>query len=73
MGQYFHELTQEEFDKLCATGMTWRECAEQHPQPNWCQYPNAVCGEMGCWSLMYQDVTGEEFCKQCALYKPPHT
>jgi hypothetical protein len=28
-----------------------------------------VCGVMGCWSLMFLHVTGEEFCKDCELYK----
>lgn len=69
MDKYFHQLTKQEFDQLHDSGMTWGECAEQYPQPPWCQYPNAVAGEMGCWSLMYRDVTGEEFCKSCDQYK----
>lgn len=68
MIKYFHELTEEEFDELCKTKMTWGECAKEYPQPIWCSYPNAVQGEMGCWSLMCFMVTGRNHCKNCEFY-----
>jgi len=52
MIKYFHELTDEEFDKLLKDGgMTWKECSYKYPRPEWCNYPDAVCGLTGCWSL----------------------
>ena len=68
MIKYFHELTKEEFSKLCEVPATWRQTAIDYPQPPWCGYPNAVCGVMGCWSLMDFMVTGRNFCKNCHCY-----
>jgi hypothetical protein len=65
MIKYFHELTEEEFDNLAETGMNWENCAKSYPQPNWCSYPNAVCGEMGCWALMTFSIKEEHDCKNC--------
>jgi hypothetical protein len=71
MIKYFHELTNEEFGKLCKTKpQTWEEFSKDYPQPKWCSYPNAVCGVMGCWSLMGHLVTGRNYCKKCDLYIP---
>lgn len=72
--KYFHELTKGEFIELTKKKSTWAECAKDYPQPIWCSYPNAVCGDMGCWSLMsFGDternfVTGRNYCKTCACY-----
>lgn len=66
MIKYFHELTEAEFETL--PEMTWDECAEEYPQPEWCSYPNAVRGMMGCWSLMSFMVTGRNYCKNCDHY-----
>ncbi len=63
--KYFHELTEEEFEKLQKTGMTWGECGKKYPQPEWCSYPEAVMGVMGCWSLMYFRVKDKESCGKC--------
>ncbi len=70
MIKYFHELTQGEFDELVKTHMTWGECAKKYPQPIWCSYPDAVEGEMGCWSLMDFRVTGRQYCYSCECFKP---
>ena len=64
----FHELTEAEFNEICEEKMTWAECAEKYPQPKWCSYPDAVCGVMGCWSLMSSKVTDESYCKTCDCY-----
>jgi len=64
----FHELNEDEFKEIIKEGMTWKECAEKYPQPDWCGYPDAVCGVMGCWSLMSFMVTGREYCKNCDCY-----
>jgi hypothetical protein len=66
MIKYFHELTKEEFGKLVGESKyKWGEFAEMYPQPKWCGYPDAVQGEMGCWSLMGFMVTGKPYCKGC--------
>ena len=65
MIKYFHNLTQEEFGKLVKRGMTWQECAKLYPQPKWCEYPNAVCGMMGCWSLMSHIIKNYKSCENC--------
>lgn len=69
MIKYFHELTVAEFNKLTEQHMTWKDCSELYPQPTWCDYPEAVMGPMGCWSLMFFRITGESFCRNCECYK----
>lgn len=68
MIKYFHELTETEFDKLVKQHMTWRECSELYPQPTWCEYPDAVTRDFGCWSLIDHLVANEDFCKDCEYY-----
>lgn len=68
--KYFHELTEKEFAVLVADGITWNKLPETYPQPEWCQYPNALDGPLGCWSLTERLVTGEGFCKGCDCYGP---
>lgn len=70
MIKYFHELTQEEYQKLVEQKYTYDQLAKDYPQPVWCAYPNATEGIMGCWSLMGFMVTGEDCCKSCDCYKP---
>jgi hypothetical protein len=70
MIKYFHELTREEFDKIIVeTPMTWSECEELYPQPPWCEYPNAIEGDMGCWALMLHIRHNREDCLQCSFLK----
>jgi len=67
--KYFHELTAEEILNLNHCGITWAELSELHPQPAWCQYPGALDGLMGCWSLiMNREKINEDFCQNCELY-----
>ena len=68
MIKYFHELTEAEFNEIVKENITWEECAKRYPQPKWCNYPDAVCGVMGCWSLMGFMVTNEDYCKNCDCY-----
>ncbi|HAF43763.1 MAG TPA: hypothetical protein DCK83_02135 [Gallionellaceae bacterium] len=72
--RYFHLMPPGEWKRLCAEGTTWRGLQHMgYAQPDWCSYPDALDGLMGCWSLIYQRVTGEEYCKDCDLYKPKDT
>jgi len=69
MIKYFHELTKEEFDKLLEKKMTWAVCAKLYPQPPWCEYTDAVCGMMGCWSLMGFHIINKDSCGNCDCIK----
>ena len=64
--RYFHEMPPGEFKRLCKEGMTWRGLQDMgYAQPDWCSYPNALDGMMGCWSLVGGEVTGEAYCEGC--------
>jgi len=47
--RYFHELEQKEVDALIADKKTIGYIMETYKQPDWCKYPNALEGKMGCW------------------------
>lgn len=68
--EYFHELSKEQYGGLEASGITWGQIMKAYKQPQWCRYPDALEGEMGCWSLIYGMVTGEHYCMKCELYWP---
>ena len=74
MAKFYHEYTAAEMkaniEAGVAAGETWAQFAEKYPQPKWCDYPDAVMGMMGCWSLIDNLVTGEDYCKNCDCYKP---
>lgn len=69
--RYFHELEQKEIDALIADKKTIGYIMETYKQPAWCKYPNALEGQMGCWSLMDLSKDGlrtkisKDFCKGC--------
>ena len=68
---YFHLLPAADFERLKAAGKTWSYAMKHYRQPDWCGYPNALDGMMGCWSLVWRQVTGEAYCaKGCECYKP---
>lgn len=66
---YFHEMSDEQFKRLQDAGTTWAGIMESFEQPKWCEYPEALAGKMGCWSLTSRMVTGEDYCKKCECYK----
>ena len=73
--KYFHELTKADRKKMGK--QTWGEIKKRYHQPPWCQYPGALGGDFGCWSLtsdirdqLSEDgVITEDFCKTCDFYK----
>lgn len=73
--KFWHEVPQEEIDKLIEDHKTIGYVMENYKQPDWCTYPNALEGQMGCWSLMNLDKDGtrtmisHKFCKNCDCYK----
>jgi len=72
--RYFHELEQTEIDTLIADKKTVGYILENYKQPDWCNYPNALKGQMGCWSLMDLSKDGlrtkisRDFCKGCNYF-----
>lgn len=70
MTKPFHLITDEEWKKFQDNPeSTWGDVAKDFPQPEWCNYPNALNDLMGCWSLTARMVTGEDYCKNCDCYK----
>jgi hypothetical protein len=65
-------ITDEEWETLKSMHKTWAWVMEHFDQPKWCGYPDALAGEMGCWSLVGRMVTSREYCKNCdCLIKQP--
>ena len=68
--KFFHLMPGGEFKRLSAQGMTWRGLQDMgYVQPDWCTYPDALDGMMGCWSLINGKVKGETSCKGCECYR----
>ena len=70
--RYFHLLTDAEWAAWKAQDppATWRGLQDAgYVQPDWCGYPDALDGMMGCWSLIYREVSSEDYCKNCELYR----
>ena len=71
---YFHEIPQEEVDKLIADKRSVGYVMENYKQPDWCNYPGALSMAMGCWSLCDLKKDGlrtkinKEFCKCCDCF-----
>lgn len=71
-GRYWHKLTDDEFDKLQADKTTWGEIMENLKQPDWCNYPGALEGGTGCWSLIDKDLRkkiNRKYCGTCDCYR----
>ena len=71
--RYFHTLADSTIKRLVGSGITYGELMKRYKQPEWCGYPNALEGMMGCWSLM--DTLGRrhkisrEYCAKCDCFK----
>jgi hypothetical protein len=71
---YFHELPQEEIDKLISEGVTVGYIMDNYKQPDWCNYPEALSMSMGCWSLCDLSKDGlrtkisKDYCKGCDYF-----
>lgn len=69
--KFFHELDQEEIDKIVEDDNTIEYVLANFKQPDWCSYPNALEGTMGCWSLMdfksggLRTKISKEYCSSC--------
>lgn len=66
IGKYWHELTKEQKKFLRKSKVQIGWLVKSIRQPDWCAYPKALSGQMGCWSLMDDDIViDKEFCKAC--------
>lgn len=52
--EYWHKLTKKEktFLETPKYHITWGQIMKKFKQPDWCKYPMALKGEMGCWTLV---------------------
>ena len=73
--QFWHELTDQQVQEVMDSGMTWGEVCEKYLQPDWCHYPRALNGEMGCWSLAdtgdLRKKISHDFCVDCDCFHLP--
>lgn len=65
--RYWHEIPAEEQREIMkSSGITWGEFLERYQQPDWCSYPDALGGPMGCSSLLIVGkIKATENCKGC--------
>lgn len=69
--KYFHEISNEEFDKLVEDKVTIGTILKKYLQPDWCTYPKALAGKWGCWSLVSGDTRkkiSKKFCRNCDCF-----
>jgi len=72
MKKYWHKLNNAQQKRVKERkNYTLGEFMKDYSQPDWCEYPNALEGEFGCWSLFYGTAHSEKFCKKCECYKLP--
>ena len=65
--KYWHELEHSEVINLVGKE-NWQYVMDNYKQPDWCKYPGALSGIMGCWSLTTESIRpkiSREFCKNC--------
>ncbi len=70
--RYFHEMSDAEWAawKAQKPPATWRGLQDAGwLQPEWCSYPDALDGMMGCWSLIKRMVTSKTYCVDCECYR----
>ncbi len=68
---YWHEMTSEARDEIkTRKGYTFGELMREHKQPDWCTYPDALAGPMGCWSLFYTpERVNNGYCLNCECHR----
>ena len=70
--RYWHTLADSTINKLRAKGATWQQVIDGYKQPDWCTYPEALAGVMGCWSLTDPKIRheiSEEYCANCDCFR----
>jgi hypothetical protein len=68
--KYWHQLTDKEVGYLIESNVTWKDIMDSYRQPDWCGYPEAINGQMGCWSLTGEDRLNisRGYCKNCYAF-----
>ena len=70
--RYWHKLRDSTIKKAIKNKMTVGEVMRRYKQPDWCGYPNALEGAMGCWSLVdaldLRHSISVEYCKNCDCF-----
>lgn len=73
--KYWHELPQQEIDRMIEEKTSLQFVVDNYSQPDWCTYPEALMGMMGCWSLTdltaggTREKVSETYCKDCECFK----
>ena len=63
---YFHDIAEEEWEALKASGETWEEMDRRYQAPDWCNAKDEVIGALGCWSLVStRSIRQESDCANC--------
>jgi hypothetical protein len=69
-GKYWHKLTDKEMQALKELKPSNKWFFKNIKQPDWCAYPEALAGLMGCWSLNFRDrKRTRKMCRECDCYK----
>ena len=68
---YWHELPKAAQDKIVETsGMKMGQFLKRYKQPDWCEYPVALAGQMGCCSLILsRSIHSIKDCGKCDCIK----
>lgn len=62
----WHLIPKEEQERVLKSGIKVGTFMATYAQPDWCQYPEALSGQMGCWSLMTPDAIRKRGdCTEC--------
>jgi len=70
--RYWHTLANSTIKRLVSKHTTWGEVMRRYKQPEWCKYPAALEGSMGCWSLIgfgTRHKISREYCSKCEYSK----
>jgi len=73
---YWHKLKNSTIKRVYKNKMTCKEVMLHYRQPDWCGYPNAINGILGCWSLTMDADNSKgnrkdisvEYCKDCDCF-----
>lgn len=69
--KYYHAVPVQERNTVLNSDMTLYEFIKKYKQPEWCKYPEALLGILGCWSLFPNpENICESFCEHCDMFNP---
>lgn len=64
--KFFHKLSDEEREAAYKQpGVTVRQFVKMYRQPTWCNYPEAITPQWGCWSIASGYIKGIHNCRGC--------